>query len=372
MRVLVLATKYFGIGGIETYTRLLSEAVADGARVDILSLLDGELVDRTYSGRYLGDQGHRPTVWAKARLVEEAAQCGARYDVVICGHISLAPVGLLLRRLFGVPYIVVAHGTEVWKPLSTIRQRALHAASHIIAVSYFTADMVAAIQDVQREHVGIVHPSVDPGLYRYAEHHVPRASHDGPMTLLTVTRLSSQASHKGCEAAIHALARALPGCGQMRYTIVGDGDAKPSLEALVRRLGLSAIVTFTGHISTPALAARYRAADIFVMPSTLQRGPDGLKGEGFGIVLIEAAAFGLPVVAGRGGGTPEAVHDGLTGILVDDHNAQELSHILTRLAHDGVMRSQMGTEGRRRVEQHFTFSRFKEKVAAVLSAVVRT
>ncbi len=110
MIALVLATKYHGIGGAETLTRFLARAVAgEGAEVDVLSLLEGEEGgDRADPGRYLGSQGTRPTPWAYARLAGEAVRRGKRYDLVICGHVAVAPIGMALHRVFRMPYICLA------------------------------------------------------------------------------------------------------------------------------------------------------------------------------------------------------------------------------------------------------------------------
>ena len=95
----------------------------------------------------------------------------------------------------------------------------------------------------------------------------------------------------------------------------------------------------------------YAAADVFVMPNRT----DGVDFEGFGIVFLEAAAAGLPVIGGRSGGAPEAVAEGVTGTLVDGADIEDLTRAMRAYAVSRVERDAAGARGRRRVVQQFTW-----------------
>ena len=121
--------------------------------------------------------------------------------------------------------------------------------------------------------------------------------------------------------------------------------------------GLAEKVEFLGAISDEVLFLRFSLCDIFVMPSTQ---------DGFGIVFLEAAAFGKPVIGARAGGIPESVLDGETGILVDAAQPAELQEALIRLLGDPEERTRMGNAGRARVERAFTPQNFRRQLRGIL------
>jgi len=224
------------------------------------------------------------------------------------------------------------------------------------------------VQGVAAERIHVIHPVVDPALLALASVPEPhtREREEG-LTLLTVARLSAQERYKGFEAVMTALPAVAAVAGRVRYVIVGDGDDAPRLRAFAQERGVAAMVTFPGSAQSIAdLAAWYRTSDIFVMPSVCEQRPDGWAGEGFGIVYIEASAFGRPVIAGQGGGAPEAVQDGVTGLVIDGRDSAAVTGALVRLAQAAPLRTRMGEAGRRWVLGYFTFDRFRREVGAVV------
>ncbi|HKX16680.1 MAG TPA: glycosyltransferase family 4 protein [bacterium] len=367
MNVLVLATKYFGLGGGEAYTRMFAEAVAaDGHRVDVLSLLHGEVTDRPSPGRYLGHQGRRSTPLSQAQFVGQAVRHAPGYDLIVCSHVALGPVAHILRRLYKKPYLIIGHGIEVWNDLGPRRQGALRRAAQVVTVSRFTARQVVSVHGVPEAKVSVVYPAVDPALLREAETADAPFRGRSDVTLLTIARLSAQERYKGCDAVISALPIVLSEAKAVRYIVAGDGDDLPRLRALALEAGVSAAVSFPGSIPRRGLPSLYRECDVFVMPSIAERRPGGWTGEGFGIVYIEAAAFGRPVVGGDGGGAPEAVQDGVTGYVVDGRDVRAVAATLGRLVKDSALREGMGAAGRRWVRDHFTFERFRRDAAAAV------
>lgn len=372
MNVLVLATKYFGVGGAEAYTRMFAEAVAAGAnRVDVLSLLNGESPNRSCPGRYLGDQGPLSTPLSQARFVGQAVRHAPGYDLVACGHVALGPVAHILLRLYKKPYLIIGHGIDVWDNLGPRRQRALRRAARVVTVSRFTARQVVSFHGVAEANVSVVHPAVDPALLREAETAGAPSPGRGDVTLLTVARLSAKERYKGCDAVISALPFVSSETRSVRYIVAGDGDDLPRLRALAVAKGVSDAVSFPGSIPRSGLPSLYRECDVFVMPSIAERRPDGWTGEGFGIVYIEAAAFGRPVVAGDGGGAPEAVQDGVTGYVVDGRDLPAVAATLGRLVKDSLLRERMGAAGRQWVHDHFTFERFRREAAVAVETAAK-
>lgn len=376
MNVLVLATKYFGLGGAEAYTRMFVEAVAaGGGRVDVLSLLDGEVSERSLPGRYLGDQGTRSTRLAQAQFVSQAVRHGLRYDLILCSHVALSPVAHTLFRLRRRPYIVIGYGIDVWGDLGPRRRAALQRAARVVALSRFTARQLGTAQGVADAKISVIHPAVDPVLFQEGHEEMTLPEPRDPVTLLTVARLSAQERYKGCDTVISALPAVLSdtqagGGPGVHYVIAGDGDDAPRLRALAQKHGVAAWVTFAGRVQRSDLPALYRESDIYVMPSVAEQRPDGWTGEGFGIVYIEAAAFERPVIAGNGGGAPEAVRDRITGYVVDGRDVTAVGKAISRLVGDPDLRVRLGRAGRQWVEDYFTFHRFQKDVAGAVEAAL--
>jgi glycosyltransferase involved in cell wall biosynthesis len=134
---------------------------------------------------------------------------------------------------------------------------------------------------------------------------------------------------------------------QVRCRLVGDGDVRREVEALVRQQQLNGIVQFTGSRTPQEVQMLLRSSDIFVLPSLWE----GMPGS-----VMEAMAAGLPVVGTDVAGTRELVLDGTTGYLVPAKNPQQLAARLQRLLEDPALRVRMGEEGRKRIEQHFSLA----------------
>jgi phosphatidylinositol alpha-1,6-mannosyltransferase len=239
--------------------------------------------------------------------------------------------------------------------------RVVAGAGAIVANSVNTAAMLQA-EHMRMRRVEVVHPGVDTTRFRPgiagAEALRRRLAPAGEILLLTVGRLQRR---KGHDLVLQALARLNSGGPLFRYVIVGDGRERARLELMARDLGVAQIVTFIGAVPTDELPAYYAAADIFVHPNRVEGGDF----EGFGIVFLEAAAAGLPVIAGASGGVPEAVADGVTGVLVSGIDVDELSGTLASLSTSADRRRTLGLAGRARAEREFTWERAAARVLAI-------
>ena len=146
---------------------------------------------------------------------------------------------------------------------------------------------------------------------------------------MTVGRLASEERYKGFDQVIEAMPQLIKRFPDLKYLIVGDGQRSRRLEDKIEALGLSDHVIFTGYVSEYEKIAHYNLADVYVMPST---------GEGFGIVLLEAAACGVPVVGSRVDGSSEALLEGRLGRLVDPTNKIELEDAVVAALEKGPER----------------------------------
>lgn len=169
----------------------------------------------------------------------------------------------------------------------------------------------------------------------------------GKKVILTVGNLVER---KGHDMVIKSLPKVLENVPDTVYLIVGDGKQRQSLTNLVKELDLGEHVVFTGRVTDNELLQYYNACDVFIMPS---REIDG-DIEGFGIVYLEANACSKPVIGGKSGGIYDAVQDGVSGILVDPLDVNEISQALITLLTDDLLAKKLGKQGKKRVEEEFS------------------
>jgi phosphatidylinositol alpha-1,6-mannosyltransferase len=305
--------------------------------------------------------GHRGTFSRMARaacaaihLATLLSRPAVRY--VLCGQLlSLgAPVRLLagLRR---VPYAVFVHGAD----LSDYHARAVWGrmarwvvagADAVIANSRFTASLVERLLPGAARRIVVLPMGVDPP--RAVDAAVTEALRRryalgaGPI-LLSVSRLVAMKGHDVVIEALPRIARRFPG---VRYLVVGDGPERSRLDGLARDRGVRERVVFAGVVPAEDLPVHYRVATLFVQLSRATHEFDGL--EGFGLAFLEAASYGLPSIAGRSGGVPEAVADGESGLLVPPADAGAVAAAAARLLADGAERERMAGGARRWAAAH--------------------
>ena len=270
-----------------------------------------------------------------------------------------ARVQAYLPGALRAPYLVPLYGIEVWRPLEWDRRRALAHAAVRFAISAYTLErarpfcpelvgtqiLPLALEDRPAEGL------VDAAL-------VGRA---GRGFLLIVGRMATTERYKGHDQLLEALPRVLELCPNARLVVAGEGDDRPRLEEKAAYLGLGGAVTFAGFTSEATLAELYRRCAAFVMPS---------RGEGFGLVYLEAMRAARPVVAARGSAAEEIVVDGETGLLVDPDDRERLARALARLLRDAGGARRMGWAGRERWEKELGLDRFRERLEPLLERLV--
>lgn len=288
-----------------------------------------------------------------------AAWRGAR--LVVAGHPNLAPVAQSMRTVSReLRVIVCTHGVEVWQALPALRRAALRRADLVLAPSADTAEHLAQAQQIPRERIRKLPWGLDPQFAsRMAQGQVGALPGGFPpgRVILSVGRWISSERYKGLDTLIAALPRLLTDWPDLQLVAVGAGDDRVWLENLAEEHGVRRHVRFLGGISQGELAACYAACEIFALPS---------RGEGFGLVYLEAMAHGKPVVAGAHGGAPEIVQDGVTGYLVPHGDVPHLATALHTLLADEALRREMGARGRSRVERDFRFEHFAKSFRKIL------
>jgi phosphatidylinositol alpha-1,6-mannosyltransferase len=154
---------------------------------------------------------------------------------------------------------------------------------------------------------------------------------------------------------------------EAEYVIVGDGDDRSRLEARAQNLGISDSVKFTGAVTGAALQNYYHTCSVFALPAQTDLDPRAPRGEGFGIVFLEAMSHGKPVVGPKIGAPAEFIHDRQHGMLVDPTNPQEVSAALIELLEHPERAEGMGSAGKDWARQEFSFEKFCERLQGILA-----
>jgi glycosyltransferase involved in cell wall biosynthesis len=251
------------------------------------------------------------------------------------------------RNTWGAPVVLTSHGTDLFLldrfPMARrLAGPIFRSAAEVTVISTPLVDRVRLL-GVPRERITVLPMPVS--AERFAGRtFAPRESG----RLLFVGRLIER---KGAEYAIRAVAELRRQGRGARLTVVGDGTERARLEALVDDLGVRDAVTLAGALPHDAVAAHYQSATLLVMPAVTD-----WKGEqeGFGMVLVEAMASGLPVVATRSGGIPDVVNDGTTGLLVPERDAAALAAAAARLLDNPELASRLAAAARADLDARFS------------------
>jgi phosphatidylinositol alpha-1,6-mannosyltransferase len=347
-------------GGIQSYlhelwrrlpadeTTVLTTAFPDAAEWDRRQAFR---VERVRSRVLLPTRRLRDRIDVLAREV--------RADVVFLD--PMIPLALLGPRLEGPPYVVVAHGAEITGygrvPLSRpFARRVLRGAAGIVAAGNYPAR--EAVRAAGRPLAGVViPPGVDVARFQPIDDEARKLTRgrygldpDRPLVL----GLSRLVPRKGFDVVIDACAQ-LP---DVQLAIGGAGRDRSRLERRARGR-----VRFLGRVPDTDLPALYACADVFAMSCRERWG--GLEAEGFGIVFLEAAACGVPAVAGRSGGSHEAVADGETGYVVEPKDVHAVRDAIRRLTEDDGLRTRMRAAARSRAVAEFSYDRLAADLRAV-------
>jgi phosphatidylinositol alpha-1,6-mannosyltransferase len=261
------------------------------------------------------------------------------------------PLMLVRRR---PPTVLFCMGGELIRsnggPVAAwLRRRVLAQVTGVVAISSYTASLV---REVGGREPTLVHPPL-----RDISIGGGPIAHEG-VAILSVGRL---VPNKGHDRLVRAVADVRAKGIDARLTVAGGGPELANVQALADDLRIADAVRFAGAVDDAELDVLYRSADIFAMLST----PVAGEVEGFGIVFLEANAYGLPAVGGRSGGSVDAVADGVSGLIVDDHAGAVSA--LAELATDPDRRRLLGEQGKARLSE-FTLAKMHDQLDAFYAA----
>jgi phosphatidylinositol alpha-1,6-mannosyltransferase len=372
LRRLAVVTNDFPpkVGGIQTYILSLLESLDE----DEVTVVAPDVAGAAATDSQFGFEVVRLKTTAGALVptpgtARQIASLVSSRGVGVVGLTSMTPLGPLggtVARLADIPLIVWHHGAELAIPAKIpggallLRRLADRVSIHFV-VSRWTERIARKVfgpgADIRLMRFGIdsgrFNPAPDSGAdKRHSRERLGIVAQDADPLVLSVGRLVKR---KGNDVLISAMVSVKARYPSSSLVIVGSGTDKARLENLANEIGTTGAVEFLGEVEADRLSDLYRCADVFASP--IRSRFLGLEGEGLGITLVEAAACGLPVVAGRSGGTPEAVVDGVTGFVVDGSDSYEVAEAIGKLAGDRELRISMGRRGREFVESEFNRAR---------------
>lgn len=235
------------------------------------------------------------------------------FDLIVCGHVNFSPLCFLLKSLAGIPMWLLIFGIEAWKLPAQFHRQTLEQSALVISPSRHTRRKFLSQVRMDPTKVRILPPLLDDKFYPGPKPAgwIKTMGWENKKVMLAVGRLAASEAYKGQDRVLRAMPLLLKKISNLFFAIAGDGDDRPRLEKLAQDLKVAHAVQFLGRVEHETILSCYHAADLFVMPS---------KGEGFGIVFIEAAACGLPVISGASDGSVDALQEGNFGELSKDED----------------------------------------------------
>ena len=368
MRRHLLVTNDFPpkVGGIQSYLwELWRRLPADDIAVHTTPHTGASVFDADQA--FVVTRSREPVLLPTPTVVRRVRNLAERQGAELVVWDPALPVGHAARRV-GRPYAVVLHGSEVTVPgrlpmARSILARVLRGASLVICAGNYPAAEAERAAGCTLPTV-IVPPGVDTDRFRpldEAERASVRRELGLPVDAPLVVSVSRLVPRKGMDTLIRSAARLGRTEPDLVVAIAGSGRDRRRLEGLVASTG--APVRLLGRVPEELLPGLYGAGDVFAMLCRSRWG--GLEQEGFGIVFLEAAAAGVPQVAGESGGAAEAVAHERTGLVMGRPDAvEQVAWTLSDLLGDRERRTEMGREARRRAEVEFSYDVLARRLRA--------
>lgn len=377
MRKILFVTNDFGprAGGIESFIMGLVERLPRDS-VTVFTSSQGDT--SSYDAKWLQDYGvdvirdRSKMLLPTPRVARALKSIVHEREFAAACFGAAAPLGLLastLRKAGITRIISLTHGHEVWWakvfPFSLAIRRIGDTVDVLTYLGDFTRrNISSALSQGAREAMVRIAPGID--LSHFAPETAPSALRNdlGLSNKSVIVSVGRLVPRKGQDRLIQALPLIRKTIPNVHLLLVGEGSYRKTLERLVEENHVRELVTFVGRVPYTQLPAYFRCGDIFAMPSRSRMG--GLEVEGLGIVYLEASGCGLPVIAGNSGGAPDAVVDGVTGIVVDGTNINDIAAAIVRVLSDPAKMKAMGAAGNEWVTSGWSWEIWSSKFAQLL------
>lgn len=379
LTVFIYSSEFFPFkGGVGRYTGDLAAMLRDGNAFDVAVFT--ETARKGHDDASLGYEVIREgrdlfvrhpclnillNAWSGLRAL--AAARARRADwFVATGKRSVYNLAFLHPLLGSMPAAVILHGSE-WSDVRDARGwrgrmlrsaflRLCRRARRIVIPNRFTLERFAGLPGWDESKVRLLYPIVDPERVRadaaLAEEYRGRYFGKPAFSLITLARLTPR---KGQDQVLKALGRFVREIGDARYFMVGNGPYKKTLEALIESEGLRGKAFILEGLDDARAYALASLCDLYAMPNREDKGAF----EGFGIAFLEGNVLGLPALAGRNGGSVEAVEEGGNGLLCRGEDPDAVFAALKRFHEDAALRETLRAGCREHALQRYSFAKWK-------------
>ncbi len=351
-------------GGVEKVSRKFIYAIGQllGTQHWMSYSMHDEKKDTDIS--YIAPNRYKTFGGAKLSFVASSFLKGIKSNVLVLSHVNLLPIAKLIKLFRPKQKIIMfAHGIEVWDTLPKWKTKFLQDKVQIWAVSNYTRDKMIAQHQISPQQIKVLNNSLSP--FIQLPHHFEKPQHllkkyqigENVPVIFTLNRLSASEKYKGYDKVITALGKLKQQNQAFIYLLAGKADDAEHirLTKLIEDNNLVNEVKMIGYLSEEELTPHFLLSDLFIMPS---------KGEGFGIVFIEAAAHGCKVIGGNIDGSTDALLNGQLGQLINPNEETEIlqaiQNALADKAHQPHQQQQMTIE-------HFGFDSYLKKVKELLN-----
>jgi len=339
-----LAT-YSQTGGIENFNKTFLKALNSLAKVTSISVYDKEN-DNTLENIDFKNF-NKNKVKASLYLLKNIYNI----DKLIVAHLNLLPIVIVAKIINPKIKIYLSiYGIEVWKKLPFMHQIFLSKIK-ILSISTYTTEIFTKYNNISKKNIFYLPPDTSDNI----DKNFQNVYNDHEFNILSVTRLDSNDNYKGIDSMIKTIPLLISKIPNLKYTIIGKGDDKDRLIELSKELKVQNYIDFKGFVEF--IEPYYQYCDIFTLPS---------KGEGFGIVYIEAMKYEKPCIACDEGGQTDVVLDNETGYLCKYDDTNCLSERIINLYADVEKRNQFGKNGYKHFIENFTFDKFRDRLSNIL------
>jgi glycosyltransferase involved in cell wall biosynthesis len=341
-----LAT-YSKIGGIENFNKTFLSAL-DSFNIKITSLSVYDKESKTIYKNIDFKNFNENKVRASMYLLNNIY----KVEKLIVAHINLLPIAIIGKVINPKLKIYLSiYGIEVWKKLPYL-YRVFLDKIELLSISTYTTNIFIKYNNLVDKQIYYLPPCTNVNI----DNRFDNVYEKSEFNILSVARLDSNDSYKGIDSVIKTIPSLIRDIPNLKYTIVGKGDDKERLEQLAKDLKVEKYVEFKGFVE--CIEPYYQYCDIFALPS---------RGEGFGIVYIEAMKYKKPCIACDEGGQTDIVIDNKTGFLCRYDDIECLKYKILKLYQNEKMKNEFGENGYKYLVDNFTFDKFKDRLREILN-----